>query len=468
MKKKALYLYKITPLLRLPASINQVFTYSSKIKFENGDLVLVDFRNRKTAGIVMGREKASKESEREKTGQRKIKGIIKIIEKKSLSRWQLKLLKRTARHYWASLALFLKIGIPQKTRASSVFEKTVAGSGSFRIDKREIQQAKTIIDKIKTKPEWLFISSDRINVYLYLISWAIKQEKQALFLVPDLFLLHAYNRLFLEVFGSGKLAVFDKNQAKGQYYKAWEDMRSGKKKIIIGTRSAVFGSFRDLGLVIIDEAHDKSFKQWDMNPRYDARWIAQRMPDYFDCPVIWGTNSPDVKDYYFFNKKQAVIRDNSPEQKILKEKAWILDAHIVDAGEKNNYAGSRVITEEVLKVTGENLAKARTIFLGTAQKGISSAYYCRDCGYIPKCPRCLVNYYSTSQGKLNCPVCNRQREFPVQCPKCRNPIIRMVGIGTERLNNELKKLFPGMPIVVINDEKKRKFPNKDRTDSPDN
>ncbi len=437
---------KITPLIRLPASINQEFTYSFKNQLNEGDLVLISFRGRKVLGIVT----QTIANPGEETY--KIKSILKIIEKRCLNKNQIKLLKELADYYWTSLSLLLKITTPKKIISREKFLPNDSARGRFKITKKEITEAKQLINFSQENRVLLFFSKDRSSIYYYLIARIINSGGQVLFLVPDLLLLHAYRIQLENIFGTNRVAVLDKGKAGGNYYSNWTDVKSGKKSILLGTRSAILANFKNLKLVIVEYAHDQSFKQWDQNPRYDARSIAEKFPDYFDCSVIFGSYCHSINLYHKFKKQNAIFKTPKNNTILTSIKA---KRKIIDAKERNNFDQSTLITEQVIKRIQQTLDKKQTVFLGTSQKGSSGCYFCRDCGYIPKCPNCERNLYLSSNGELKCPVCGVKMKFPSRCPKCNNKMVKMLGLGIRKLYQEIQRLFPQFQAVLIDEEERR-------------
>ncbi|MEA3273371.1 MAG: primosomal protein N' [Patescibacteria group bacterium] len=441
-----LFFYKITPLIRLPASINQEFTYSFKTQLDEGDLVLVSFRRRKVLGIITQIISNPKEE------TYKIKSVLNVIEKKYLNKNQIKLFKELASYYWASLSLLLKTASPKKIISREKFLPNGSARGRFKITKKEIRDAKRLINFSQEKRTLLFFARDRFNIYYYLIAGIINSGGQVLFLVPDLLLLHTYRAQLENIFGTNRVAVLDKGKAGGNYYSNWTAIKSGKKSILLGTRSTVLANFKNLKLVIVEDAHDQSFKQWDQNPRYDARSIAKKFPDYFDCSVIFGSYCPSVSFYNQFKKQKAIFETTNSHAILTIGQA---KKHIIDAREKNNFDQSTLITDQVIQKIQQTLAKKQTIFLGTSQKGSSGCYFCRDCGYIPKCPSCERNLYLSSQGELKCPVCGTKMKFPSRCPKCNNQMVKMIGLGIRKLYQEIQRLFPQFQVVLIDEEERK-------------
>jgi primosomal protein N' (replication factor Y) (superfamily II helicase) len=441
-----LYFFKVTPLINLPSTANQEFTYSSTQKTNKGDLVLTNFRNRKKLGIIT---EIIKRPQRENYA---IKKILKIIEKRYFNEKQLALLQDLAKYYQTSFSLFLKIAVPQKVISRKKYLSNRAVKGSFKITQAEINQAKKLINFSQENKKIFLFAKDRLNIYFYLIARIINGNGQVLFLVPDILLLKAFYLKLVEIFGAGKIAVLNKEKAKGDYYSNWESIKNGTGLIILGTRSTIFANFKNLKLVIIEEAQDSSYKQWDQKPYYDARFVVDKLPDYFDCSVIFGSYCPNIDFYWKFKRREAIFKipDENKKMSRIKTRRKIIDARI-----PNNFDQSSFITEQVIQKIKENLNKGKTVFLGTSQGGSSNCYFCNTCGYIPKCPRCERNLYPTGRGELKCPVCGMKVKLASHCPKCGNRLVKMIGLGSRRIYQEVQKIFPQFQAVLIDKDERK-------------
>ena len=525
-KKMIKKFFKITPLLRLPANIRQEYTYHLDEKLtpgfipEAGDLISVEFRRRKVLGVLISKDKdgmidGKADSKTVSAGASKIaratKPILRLIQKSFLPTWQIDFLKKAADHYWSSQALFFKTACPAPSGLRQSLQETGTGSHKFKMSKAELELAQKIITTAKTSPELALLYPDRFHIYCYLISRALNQKGQILLLVPESTLLRAWYFNLKKIFGPGQIALLDKDKAPGYFFKNRNAILNKQKPIVLGTRSAIFAPFTDLKLIIVDEAFHDSLKQWDRNPRYDARLLVKMLGESFDCLTIWGGNSFLAADYYQFLKKKAVMgaalgkktnkktavienklsatakKTKSGKQTLVKIKTAaeelalrrprvistrprslnkihtapeLFPENVFDASQPKMLDRSRILTEPILNTLGETLAKGQTVFLGIPQKGQSGGYYCKDCGYIPACESCNTNYYLAQDNWLKCPVCGKKEKALSRCPKCQSPLIKLLGTGSARLAEEVKQLFPGYSCLLLSDEKNSKTREK--------
>lgn len=438
-------LYGIVPLVKLPVHLEGEFTYLSRLELMTGDLVKIPFRNRPSLGIVARRL--------EKNGlgipsQPHLKEVAELVEKSHLFSWQIDLAKEAAVHYLTPAAMFIKAMCPKRVLQRNPVPCRGKAQGRFTIKQREAELSREVIKKLNLDKKILLFYKDRINIYLYLLSYFIKKGKRVLFLVPEQSLLSAYDELFGRVFGENEVADLGKDASQGSFYSTWQNIRRGKQKIILGTRSAVFAPFPDLDLIIIDEAHDTSHKQWDLNPRYDTRFMAELIQKQLTCQILWGSYCPSVQDYYEFSRKDAVI----PKDATLDEARDIEEhVYIIDAEERGNYASSKIFTEPAIEAIARLIDKQKTVFLATSQKGSFGCYYCADCGHIFKCSCCNRSYYATDDA-LKCPDCHRKIPLPSSCPVCHNRVVKAVGLGIGKLYEEAKKIFPKNQALLIADQ----------------
>ncbi|MBD3245229.1 MAG: hypothetical protein GF335_04520 [Candidatus Moranbacteria bacterium] len=300
--KSAKYYYNVIPVIRLPLLIRKNFTYYSLRPLDPGSLVQVEFRSRKIHAIITERIKKNKPQ------KFKFKKISKMIYPGLFTQKQLDITDQIAGYYFVSRPTILNLTWGNKKAFVKSNSQYIKAQGKFKIKKKQISLIKKVLRKIENKKQVLLIEKDRINIYLYLISKILGEKKQVLFLVPDLFLIDLYFQKFSQIFGSQKISVLNKKKNPKGFFVELLQIRENKKSLIIGTRSAVLANFNNLGLIIIDEAQDHSFKQWDQNPRYCAKKIAKILADNLNIQLILGTNSPSVCDYHKFQKNKAIIK----------------------------------------------------------------------------------------------------------------------------------------------------------------
>ena len=282
----------------------------------------------------------------------------------------------------------------------------------------------------------------KTEVYLQVIEKVLKLGKRAIVLVPEISLTPQMVDRFLARFGDC-IAVLHSKLSNGERFDEWSKIQNGDAKIIIGARSAIFAPVKDLGVIIVDEEHDSSYKS-DSTPRYDAKDLARYICKKSEIPLILGSATPDICDYYKAkkNEKELVVltkRANS---------ASLPNVEIIDLrnelAEGNRSMISYRLHEEII----ENKKRNKQTILFLNRRGYSTFIMCRDCGYTVKCKNCnIAMTYHLYENKLKCHYCGYEKQAVKVCPECNSKNIKYFGTGTQKLENEIKKLFPDMSTI---------------------
>ncbi|MGI5838358.1 MAG: primosomal protein N' [bacterium] len=284
--------------------------------------------------------------------------------------------------------------------------------------------------------------SGKTEVYLRVISRAIASGRQAIVLVPEIALTPQTVERFRARFGPA-VAVLHSRLGRGERYDEWRRIRDGAVSVVVGARSAVFAPFPHLGLIVIDEEQEASYKQTD-NPKYHARDVAIERARLEKAVVVLGSATPSVRTYY---------RSLAGEFTLLRLTRRIDDrplppVEIIDMREELK-AGNKSPFSRRLQAGIEACLAARQqaiIFLN--RRGFSTFVLCRECGWVMRCPQCEVSLtYHAATNRLQCHYCDYSRPAPATCPRCRSHHIRYFGIGTERVETEVKKLFPAARVL---------------------
>ena len=281
--------------------------------------------------------------------------------------------------------------------------------------------------------------SGKTSVYLALIRTCLEQGKSAMLLVPEIALTPQLLGLLAAHFGD-RVGVLHSSLSVGERYDQWKRVRDGSARVVVGTRSAVFAPCQRLGLLILDEEQEHSYKS-ENTPRYSAREIAIWRGNRENALVLFGSATPSVESMY-----RAKQRDWKLYQLHNRYNGRPLPmVQIVDMREElkngNDFSISDLLREEM----GENLARGEQTILLLNRRGNSRALVCVDCGEIPECPRCAVRLtYHSANGRLMCHYCGHSQTAPQRCPKCGGPM-KSVGTGTQKVQQELEILFPGIP-----------------------
>ena len=284
--------------------------------------------------------------------------------------------------------------------------------------------------------------SGKTEVYLQLIESALKKEKTAIMLVPEISLTPQMVNRFLARFGNC-ISVLHSKLSIGERYDAFQKIKKGESKIIIGARSAIFAPTENVGILIIDEEHDMSYKS-DMTPKYNAKDIARYICKKNNAPLLLGSATPDVNTFH--NTETGKI-------KLLKltkraNNSNLPSVEIVDLREELAKGNKSMISERLKNYIEENIKNKRQTILFLNRRGFSTFVMCRDCGFTAKCKNCNITLtYHKNRNKLKCHYCGFETNNITTCPVCKSKNIKYFGAGTQKLEEEIKKIFPEVTTI---------------------
>ncbi|MBU6132692.1 primosomal protein N' [Staphylococcus xylosus] len=306
---------------------------------------------------------------------------------------------------------------------------------------------KSILESIQAHRQRTYLlhgvtGSGKTEVYLQTIEEVLKLGRQAMMLVPEIALTPQMVLRFKRRFGD-EVAVLHSGLSKGERYDEWQKIRDGKASVSVGARSSVFAPFKNLGMIIIDEEHESSYKQEDY-PRYQARDIAQWRSQYHQCPLILGSATPSLETYARAEKGvyELLSLPNRVNQQALPE------IEIVDMRTELSSGNRSMFSEQLRKAIQQRLDKKEQIVLFLNRRGYASFMLCRDCGHVPQCSNCDISLtYHKSTDQLKCHYCGHQEVPPNKCPNCESEHIRQVGTGTQRVEELLQEAFQEARII---------------------
>lgn len=284
--------------------------------------------------------------------------------------------------------------------------------------------------------------SGKTEIYLQTIAYAMSKGKEAIVLVPEISLTPQMVERFKGRFGE-QVAVIHSRLSAGERYDEWRKIRQGKVKVAIGARSALFSPFQNLGIIIVDEEHESSYKQ-EENPKYHARDVAIFRGKYHQAPVILGSATPTLESYA--RAQKGVYQLINLEERVQGRplpKVEIVDMRS-ELHEGNRSMFSRVLFDKITHC----LEREEQMVLFLNRRGFSTFVMCRDCGFVQQCPHCDISltYHKVTQSH-RCHYCGYSEKQVQQCPECESEHIRFFGTGTQKVEEELHKHFPGIRVV---------------------
>ncbi|MDD4203229.1 MAG: primosomal protein N' [Candidatus Omnitrophica bacterium] len=418
---------------------------------EIGKRVWVMFRNKKVIGFIVAIDKNA--------DVEKVNDIVSIIDgKPMLSKELLDLAREISKQYMCSFGEALAAFVPTplkkgKTSVKARGQKPEArGQNSEEKPKvltaEQSEALKNINASIESNENKVFLlygitSSGKTEVYLQAIEKVLQKGRSAIILVPEISLTPQTVRRFTRRF-CDEVAVMHSRLAGSKKYEQYDRIRSGQARVIVGARSAIFSPIKNLGLIVIDEEHETTYKQDDV-PRYHARDVAIMRAEYNNCPVIIGTATPSLESYYLskINKYKRLELLERIDKRALPE-VKIIDMRQEIAIQKRLVMFSRSLVNALEKaIANKNQAM---IFLN--RRGFATYINCRKCGHVIKCDKCdAVMIYHFAKKKLICHYCGKEVFPPRECPACKSGYVKYFGVGTERVEAELSRLLPGAKIA---------------------
>ena len=407
------------------------YTYSSDKELEIGTYCEVDFAKSKLLGIVI------RESKKEDIGDFKIKSIDKVlldIPKIPENILNLAIFINTyyITDFFASLAL---VGPYDKMSLESIKKLEIED-----VDiKEEIclseKQFEIYNEIINSKESYFLLhgitGSGKTQIYIKLIIEALNRKKGSIFLVPEISLTTQMVNGLKKIFGDN-ISIIHSKMTPAKKKEEWEKIYSGKSKIVIGARSAIFAPVNNLGYIIMDEEHENTYKQED-NARYHTRNVALKRAMLEDCKVIFGSATPSFETYYYAQKGSIKLLE-------LNERyngATLPEVEVVNLEDEEGY-----LSKTLLKNMKETISKGEQVILILNRKSHSVQVKCHECNEKLKCPRCSVNLqYYKQINMLKCSHCEYNVKMYEKCPNCESSKFNFLGMGTEKLEEELEELF---------------------------
>lgn len=366
--------------------------------------------------------------------------IVNIIKDKTVSEKELVNIKKISK---ARLNLLVeKKVLAKELRESYRLEHNDISEEKNKLTPLQEKVAKEIIDSKDTVYLLHGVTgSGKTEVYMTLIEEGIKRGKQSIVLVPEISLTPQTLARFEKRFGK-RVAVFHSALSEGEKYDEYRRVARGEVNVIVGTRSAIFAPLKDISYIIMDEEHSDSYKQ-ENSPRYDTKMVALERCKYHKAKLILGSATPTLESYaralkgvyHLVNLKERVGGRNLP-------KVEFVDMNKALATAKGHFS------LELIKRIEETLKRGEQVILLLNRRGYSSVLSCKNCGYVMKCPNCDISLtYHKTNNMLRCHYCGYATTYPKVCPECKEEALRDLGVGTEKIEEEVKSLFGNSKVL---------------------
>lgn len=286
--------------------------------------------------------------------------------------------------------------------------------------------------------------SGKTEVYLQLIDKVIKEDKSAIVLVPEISLTPQMLDRFISRFGKEKIAVLHSKLSIGERHDEWERIKENKAKIVIGARSAIFAPVKDLGIIIIDEEHDSSYKS-EASPKYNVKEVAKKIAKEEKIPLLLGSATPDLITFYNAKYEKKIILLELTKR---ANNSNLPKVEIVDLKHELANGNRSMLSRNLYEAIEKNLKDKLQTILFLNRRGYSTFIMCRNCGYTVKCKNCNISMtYHSYENKLKCHYCGYEEKLIKTCPECGSDKIRYFGTGTQKLEQEIHKQFPNAKTI---------------------
>ena len=421
------------------------YTYKAEQEVSVGDLVALPFgtSNKEKTGIVCGFVETLDFDED------KVKTILSVKEKGFLSEEIIKtalwMKQRYGIKYYDALRCFIANGKPPKEGKEKEPYKSL--KGKYKKPDRLTEEQQFAVDQINHsieagKQDSFLIhgvtSSGKTQVYMEAIEKALSLGKTAIMLVPEISLTKQVIEIFVGKFGKDKIAVMHSKLTPRERFDEWKRIKDGKVSIVIGARLGVFAPLDNIGLIIMDEEHETSYKA-DMTPKYETVDIALKRLGYYKGVLVLGSATPSVVSYS--RAKQGIYKLITLKERY--NKTPLPKVEIVDMREELKEGNMTIFSRKLYGQISKELDEGRQVILLQNRRGYSNFVSCRECGMVMRCPECGISLtYHKTKEKMMCHYCGRTFKVPSECPECESKYIKHFGIGTEQVEEAVKEYFP--------------------------
>lgn len=431
--------YYEVALVKSARSSNELLTYSSKAELSIGEVVEAPFRNSSELALIVNRVKKPDFKTKELSETTGIVIDKRLVE---LSKWM-------SSYYDAPIGACVRLlvpsglGVKRRVKADSKSVQTTVLPELSSLQKKAMSQLSRSKD---TSLLYGVTGSGKTRLYIELARQALDKGHSAIILVPEISLTTQLVQEFQKALG--KVFVTHSNMTPANRHATWEAIRSNEgPSVVVGPRSALFSPVKELGLIVIDESHDDSYKQ-TTSPRYDARRVARKLCNLFDAKLVLGSATPSITDMYLANERDLVVELPEPVRR--------LDGRTVELIDMREAKSSSPFSSKSVAAMQAALKANEQILVFHNRRGSAPVVSCTNCGWVSTCSMCHVPMVLHNDIKsLKCHLCARTGKLPTSCPDCSHTEILFRGYGTKKIESELKMLFPEAKIMRFDGDSKK-------------
>lgn len=430
--------YYLVGINKVVSKQHEQFTYHSELNYRVGQIVQVSIGKALALGVIV---------ELVKKPEFATKPIFASVTDQTLPLPLVKTLLWMRQFYLAPLASIIQTALPtgilKNRRVSQAIFTTSESNASLIPTSAQAE----IINKIINSPPQTHLlrgvtGSGKTTVYLELVRQAITAQRSAIIIIPEIALTTQLTQQFTSQFE--RVIVFHSNLTESARHQIWQAVLTAQEPvIIIGTRSSLFLPVQNLGLIVIDEAHEISSLKQDKNPKYSSTQVASVLAKLHHARLILGSATPLLSDYWFCEQKKCSLLE-LPDTALNATPPRI---ELVDMRTKANFKRNFILSNQLLSAIQNSLDQHQQVLIFHNRRGSTSATLCKACGWLAECPHChipLTLHHDSFQ--LRCHSCNYTQIIPTHCPQCGSAEIEHRGIGTKLIEAELTRLFPKATI----------------------
>ena len=346
--------------------------------------------------------------------------------------------------------------LQKEVQRSAAYFEGIESNQALELNPEQKQACEAVVGAIgKQHPPFLLqgiTGSGKTEVYLQIIQGALDMGKTAIVLVPEISLTPQMTERFIARFGDN-VAILHSGLSNGEKYDEWRKVERGEAQVVVGARSAIFAPLKNLGVIIIDEEHEASYKQ-DSNPRYHARDVAILRAQYNQAALVLGSATPSLESRARAGKG---VYQHLRLTKRANPLASVPQVQLIDFRDYIGQNETSNFTPPLIEAIQDRLDKKEQVVLMLNRRGYSSFVMCRECGTVDTCPNCDISLTLHMDTKtMNCHYCGFSKEIPHVCPNCQSHSIRYYGTGTQKAYDELAELFPDARILRMDVDTTRK------------
>lgn len=441
-----MHYYEVAPNKIIRQDSN-TFTYSSDQKLQLGQIVSVEVGKKQVTGVVIKQTKKPIYN---------TKPIKNVIENNPLPIQLVKLALWMSEYYISPLATtlqsFLPSGILKKRKDKTIKPKAPQRNRTNILFNNDQTNVKDTLDKDQAGTYLLHgvTGSGKTEIYIDVAKKCIASNKSAIILVPEISLTSQLIAEFSNHFDN--IIATHSKMTESERHKIWlTALNSSDPMVIIGPRSALFLPISSVGVIVIDECHDSSYKQ-EKSPKYSALRLATMLGRFHDAQVIFGSATPSIIDYYLANNSEKPILKLD---KVARQDNYPPDIHTIDMTKRENFKKHRFLSDLMLHNIEKSLKNNQQALIFHNRRGSTNLTMCKKCGWTADCPNCFVPMsLHIDKSILQCHICGQKQVIPKSCPTCYDIEIIHKGIGTKLIESELKKLFPKANIARFDADNK--------------